>query len=45
VESLYSRFIKSEEDAQASIAMHAANGITQVRLEGEFPQGGAALDG
>lgn len=37
VSSLYSRCIKSEEDAQASIAMHAAKGITQVRLEGGFP--------
>ncbi len=35
--SLYSRFIKSEEDAQASIALHASKGVTRVRLEGQFP--------
>lgn len=38
VEGVMSRFIKSEEDKQATIALHAAKGVTEVYFEGEYPR-------
>lgn len=38
VDGVMTRFIKDEADKQATIAKHAANGITQVYFEGEFPK-------
>ncbi len=37
LEGLMTRFIKDEADKQASIAKHAAAGVTQVYFEGDFP--------
>lgn len=37
VDGLMTRFIKNEEDKQATIAKHAAKGVTQVYFEGEYP--------
>lgn len=37
LDGVMTRFIKDEADKQATIAKHAANGITDVYFEGEFP--------
>ncbi len=37
VDGVMTRFIKDEADKQATIAMHAAKGVTEVYFEGEFP--------
>ena len=37
VDGVMTRFIKDEEDEAATIKMHAAKGVTDVRLEGEYP--------
>jgi len=38
INGVMSRFIKDEEDKQATIALHAAKGVTDVYFEGEFPR-------
>jgi hypothetical protein len=38
IDGLFTRFIKNEEDKQATISMHAAKGVTEVYFEGEFPK-------
>lgn len=37
IDGVMTRFIKDEDDKQATIAKHAANGITDVYFEGEYP--------
>lgn len=37
VEGVMTRFIKDEQDKQATIALHAAQGVTDAYFEGEFP--------
>lgn len=37
VGAVMTRFIKDDEDKQATIALHAAKGVTQVYFEGEYP--------
>jgi hypothetical protein len=37
VGGVMTRFIKDEDDKQATIALHAAKGVTEVYFEGEFP--------
>lgn len=37
VDGVMTRFIKDEADKQATIAKHAAKGVTEVYFEGEFP--------
>ncbi len=37
VDGVMTRFIKDEADKEATIAMHAAKGVTEVYFEGEFP--------
>lgn len=37
INNVMTRFIKDEADEQATIAMHAAKGITQVYFEGTYP--------
>jgi len=37
VSAVMTRFIKDEQDKQATIALHAANDVTDVYFEGEFP--------
>jgi hypothetical protein len=38
VDGVMTRFIKDEQDKQATIAKHAAKGVTEVYFEGEFPK-------
>lgn len=38
VDGVMTRFIKDEADKQATIAKHAAKGVTDVYFEGEFPK-------
>lgn len=38
VDGVMTRFIKDEADKQATIAKHAAKGVTEVYFEGEFPR-------
>lgn len=35
--SLFSRFIKNDEDKAATVALHASKGITEVGFENEYP--------
>lgn len=37
VDAVMTRFIKDEADKEATIALHAAKGVTQVYFEGEYP--------
>lgn len=37
VDGVMTRFIKDEADKQATIAKHAAKGVTEVYFEGEYP--------
>lgn len=37
VDGVITRFIKNQEDKEATIALHAAKGVTDVYFEGEFP--------
>lgn len=37
VSKVMTRFIKDEADKQATIALHAARGVTQVYFEGDYP--------
>lgn len=37
IDGVMTRFIKNEKDKQASTLLHAANGITDVVFEGEYP--------
>lgn len=37
VDGVMTRFIKDEADKQATIALHAAKGVTEVYFEGDFP--------
>jgi hypothetical protein len=37
VDGVMTRFIKDEADKQATIALHAAKGVTDVYFEGEYP--------
>lgn len=37
IDGLFSRFIKDDADKAATIAKHAAKGVTQVYFEGEYP--------
>lgn len=37
IDALMTRFIKNEDDKQATIAFHAARGVTDVYFQGEFP--------
>lgn len=37
IDGVMTRFIKDEADKQATIARHAAKGVTKVYFEGEFP--------
>lgn len=37
IDGVMSRFIKNDEDREATSAKHAANGITEVYFEGEYP--------
>ena len=37
INNVMTRFIKDEADEQATIAMHAAKGVTQVYFEGAYP--------
>lgn len=38
VSKVMTRFIKDEADKQATIALHAAKGVTDVYFEGEYPK-------
>ena len=38
VDAVMTRFIKNEEDKLATIAKHAAKGVTEVYFEGEYPK-------
>ena len=38
VDGVMTRYIKDEADKQATIALHAAKGVTEVYFEGEFPK-------
>lgn len=38
IEGVMSRFIKDEADKAATIALHAAKGVTKVYFEGEYPK-------
>lgn len=38
IDGVMSRFIKSPEDKEATIALHAARGVTKVYFEGEYPK-------
>jgi len=38
ITGVMSRFIKDDEDKAATIAAHAAKGVTQVYFEGEYPK-------
>lgn len=38
IDGVMTRFIKDEADKEATIAKHAANGVTDVYFEGEFPK-------
>lgn len=38
IDGVMTRFIKDEADKQATIALHAAKGVTEVYFEGEFPK-------
>lgn len=37
IDGVMTRFIKNQEDKEATVAMHAAKGVTDVYFEGEFP--------
>ena len=37
VDGVMTRFIKNAEDKEATIALHAAKGVTEVYFEGEYP--------
>lgn len=37
VDGVMTRFIKDDADKQATQALHAANGVTDVYFEGEYP--------
>lgn len=38
VDALDTRFVKNEDDLEATIKMHAARGVTETYSEGEFPR-------
>jgi hypothetical protein len=38
VDAVFTRFIKDEADKAATIALHAAKGVTDVYFEGEYPK-------
>lgn len=38
IDGVMTRFIKDEADKQATIALHASKGVTDVYFEGEFPK-------
>jgi hypothetical protein len=38
IDGVMTRFIKDEADKQATIAKHAAKGVTQIYFEGEYPK-------
>lgn len=37
VDGVMTRFVKDEDDLKATLAMHAAKGVTDVFVEGEYP--------
>lgn len=37
VDGVMTRFIKNDEDKAATVALHAAKGVTEVYFEGEYP--------
>lgn len=37
IDGVMTRFIKDEKDKQATILLHASNGVTDVYFEGEYP--------
>jgi predicted HAD superfamily Cof-like phosphohydrolase len=38
VDGVMTRFVKDEDDKQATIALHAGKGVTDVYFEGQFPK-------
>lgn len=38
IDGLYTRFIKDDADKAATVALHAARGVTDVYFEGEYPR-------
>jgi hypothetical protein len=38
ISGVMTRFIKDEADKEATIALHAAKGVTDVYFEGEYPK-------
>ena len=38
IDGVFTRFIKDDADAEATVAMHAAKGVSRVYFEGEYPK-------
>jgi hypothetical protein len=38
VDAVFTRFIKDDADKAATVALHAAKGVTDVYFEGEYPK-------